>query len=184
MRRMSVPAAAAVVVLLGAAVTVGVTVDWLTEIERVQVRDQAESAPWATERRVGALALPGVHDDKRRPLASRAVSGRGPQRRTASKLRIVPRAAAVEAPAAPAASAMATAETSPMNGELLAVRRHANGYTAVVIRGDDGLFTARRWPPVEPYVTGLGSQRVARRQADEIAHPGCTGRACGRWRSA
>lgn len=70
------------------------------------------------------------------------------------------------------------------DGEVVCLRKHDNGQTAAVLSGDDGRYTARRWPDLEPFVTSLTDLADARQQADAIAHPDRTGSACGSWRSA
>lgn len=66
-------------------------------------------------------------------------------------------------------------------GHLVARRRHANGLTAAVLKAPDGTFTARRWPPTTPLVTGLQSRQDAQVIADHIAHEQCAGISCGPW---
>lgn len=73
--------------------------------------------------------------------------------------------------------------TAP-DGVLACYRRHSNGFIAAVVRHAEGMLTARRWPQPGPYQTGLHDLSDARSAADEIAHPGCDGFGCARWKNS
>ena len=78
---------------------------------------------------------------------------------------------------------MQNAEMVPIK----ATRTHSNNVTVTVAAATDGSYSVERYessqeaPTAQSVEAGIPTWVEALEKADEWAHPGCDGRACGTW---
>jgi hypothetical protein len=81
-----------------------------------------------------------------------------------------------------ATAARITPARAPVpDGWLLCWRRHANGQLAAIIGHPDGTMTARLWPDVDRFSTGIRAMATAQHAADSLAHANAACEGCKPW---
>jgi hypothetical protein len=76
---------------------------------------------------------------------------------------------------------IAPAQAPVPDGWLLCWRRHANGRLAAIIGHPDGTMTARLWPDVDRFSTGIRNMATAQHAADTLAHADTACDGCKPW---
>jgi hypothetical protein len=76
---------------------------------------------------------------------------------------------------------IAPAQAPVPDGWLLCWRRHANGQLAAIIGHADGTMTARLWPAVDRFSTGIRTMATAQQAADTLAHADAACEGCKPW---
>jgi len=115
----------------------------------------------------------GLPEDERRQVT---LASRRPARqlkpRTASRLVLASTASTPR---------IAPARAPVPDGWLLCWRRHANGQLAAIIGHPDGTMTARLWPDVDRFSTGIRTMATAQQAADSLAHTDEDCSSCRPW---